>query len=541
MNHEGSEFVRHIPCDECGSRDNAGLFSDNHTYCFGCGHHTKGDGSTPSIGRKRVEGLLHGVEIIPLMKRSISEETAKTFGYGVVEYRGEPVQVAPYFDADGTLIAQKIRTADKQIRWLGDPADALPFGAHAWQKTGRKIVVTEGEIDALSVSQVLGNTWPVVSIGCGAGAQIRKYMAKHRDYFNGFDEVVLMFDMDEPGREAVAVAAEVIGPKAKIATLPLKDANEMLVAGKVKELVDATWRAKKYAPEGIVELSEIRERVMAPRTMGLSYPWDSLTNLTYGIRTGRLIAIAGAAGGGKTDVITEMVTHMVNVHGEKVGVFALEQSVQDTGLRLCGKVGNKRFHIPDGSWEPAELETAWDNLLNAGGKVFLYDSFGVNEYEAIESRIRHLRHAEDVRYFFLDHLTALATTKDDERKELDQIMGRLGSLVKELDITVWFVSHLATPEGTPHEEGGRVMLRHLRGSRSIAYWCESAWGIERNQQAEDLDTRNTATVRCLKDREGGNVGEVFHLRYNKATGRLLEGAAPTPEAAGFTAVANTDF
>jgi len=35
-----SVFIKHIPCDSCGSRDNAGLYSDGHTYCFGCGYKT---------------------------------------------------------------------------------------------------------------------------------------------------------------------------------------------------------------------------------------------------------------------------------------------------------------------------------------------------------------------------------------------------------------------------------------------------------------------------------------------------------------------
>jgi twinkle protein len=503
-----------------------------------CSHYEHGDGSsdfTPTK-RKRVEGLLRDLEIGPLNKRSISEDTCRHFGYAVAEWGNQTWQVAPYYDVEGILVAQKIRNKDKEIRWLGDPKDALPFGAHAWQRTGRKIIVTEGEIDALSVSQVLGNKWPVVSIGCGAGPQIKKYMAKHRDYFNAFDEVVLMFDMDEPGREAAVKAAEVIGSKAKIAVLPLKDANDMLLAGKVEELVNATWRAEKYQPDGIVELSSIRDKVMTPREWGLSYPWEELTKLTYGIRRGELIGFGAAAGFGKTEFFTEVSAHLVVEHGEKVGLFFLEQAVTETGKHLCGKVGDKRFHLPPdvGQWEQADLETAWDKLLSAGGKVYLYDSFGINEWEAVEARIRHLHHAEDVNYFFLDHLTALATHKDDERKELDVIMSQLGSLVKELNITVWFISHLATPDGTPHEEGGHVALKHLRGSRSIAYWSMFVLGGERNQVDDDPVARATATIRVIKDREGGNTGEKFFLFYDQNTGRLTSSDPPPKNGEGKT-------
>lgn len=526
--HNDSEFIRHIPCPQCHSRDNAAVFTDGHEFCFGCGYYKRGDGELPQTARKRVQGLIVDTEIMPLAKRSLSDDTCRKFSYSVGEHQGKYVQIAPYYNAEGVLVAQKIRDEQKNIRWLGDPSEALPFGAQAWQQTGRKIVVTEGEIDALSVSQALGNSWPVVSIATGAGPQVKKYIARHRDYFNAFDEVVLMFDMDDAGRKAVVEAAEVIGPKARIATLPMKDANEMLVAGRVKDLVDATWRAKKYQPDGIVELSEIREKVMAPRDWGMTYPWDELTHLTYGIRRGELIGMGAAAGFGKTTVFTEIASHLVNAHGEKVGLFFLEQSPAETGKHLCNTIGNKRFHLPEseGGWTQPELEASWDQLLKAGGKVFLYDSFGINEWESIDARIRHLHHAEDVNYFFLDHLTALATHKDDERKELDVIMANLGSLVKELNVTVFFISHLATPDGTPHEEGGHVSLKHLRGSRSIAYWSTFVFGGERDQQADDVIARATATMRIVKDREGGNTGEVFHLFYDKRTGRLVASGPP---------------
>ena len=35
-----STFIKHIPCEFCGSKDNAGLYSDGHTHCFGCGRRT---------------------------------------------------------------------------------------------------------------------------------------------------------------------------------------------------------------------------------------------------------------------------------------------------------------------------------------------------------------------------------------------------------------------------------------------------------------------------------------------------------------------
>lgn len=515
-----------MPCEACGSSDAKAEFSDGHSYCFSCGSYTgcKGD-RKPKHDERPTLGLISG-EVRGLRARKITDETCKHFNYRVGQYKGQTVQIAPYYDRDGKLIAQKLRTADKKFIWLGDQKHALPFGSQCWQRTGKMVVVCEGEIDALTMSQVQGNKYPVVSIGCGAGPQIRKYFGRNKEYFTGFDKIILMFDQDEPGQEAARAAATVLGAKTHIAVLPLKDANEMLKANRVEELINAMWKAKQYRPEGILDMADLKEAVMRRPQWGLSWPFESLTKHTFGIRTGEIITIGAGTGIGKTDFMTQTMKHLVVEHGEPIGIFALEQQPTETATRLAGKFASKTFHIPDGSWKEEELERAWTELVQPG-KVFLYDSFGQNDWEAVQEKIEYLHHAHGVRFFFLDHLTALAAWQDDERKELEVILSEQGSLVKRLDICIIQVSHLATPDGRPHEEGGRVMIRHFKGSRAIGFWSHFMFGLERDQQSEDERVRSTTTFRILKDRyTGRGTGQVFYFGYDQETGLLYETDAP---------------
>jgi twinkle protein len=46
--------------------------------------------------------------------------------------------------------------------------EAQLFGQHLWRTSGKRVIVTEGEIDAMSMSQVQDNKWPVVSVKNGA-------------------------------------------------------------------------------------------------------------------------------------------------------------------------------------------------------------------------------------------------------------------------------------------------------------------------------------------------------------------------------------
>ncbi len=479
--------------------------------------------------------LLTG-EVRPLIKRQINEASCAKWGYRVAEFNGKTVQVADYYDTTGTiLVAQKVRFPNKDFLILGDMKQAGLYGQQLWRDKGKKIVITEGEIDAISMSQIQDHKWPVVSVNNGA-AGAKKSIARNLEFLTGFEEVILMFDNDDEGRKAAATCAEILPPgRAKIATLPLKDASDMLVAGRAKELIDAMWGAKTYRPDGLVTLAEVKEAVLMAPEQGLPWQLPKLNDLTFGRRLGECYAVGAGTGVGKTDFMLQQIAYDLTVVNEPVGLFFLEQQPVETIKRLAGKHARKRFHIPSdvAGWKQEELVDAL-NTLEGSAKLYLYDHFGSADWETVRSRIRYLALHEGVKLFYLDHLTALAAEEDDERRALEKIMAQMGKLVKELRIILTFVSHLATPDGKPHEEGGRVMVRHFKGSRAIGFWSHYMFGLERNQQADDPEEQKLTTFRVLKDRYAGDAnGKTFTLTYDATTGMLGEtdgiSFAPEPE------------
>lgn len=464
--------------------------------------------------------LLQG-QVRALDKRGISEETCAKFGYVVGERGGVTYQIAPYHK-DGHIVGQHLRTAKKAFSWVGEAKDVELFGQHLWRDGGKMVVVTEGEIDCMTVSQLQGNKWPVVSIPSGA-ASAKKAIANNLEWLCKFDHVVLMFDMDEAGETATLASAPVfpVG-KCKVARLPLKDANDMLQAGRGSEVIDAIWGAKEYRPDGIVTLADVREKVMLAPEVGLPWVFPTLTKLTHGRRLGEVYALGAGTGVGKTDVLTQQIEFDLSTLQQRVAIFFLEQAPAESTKRIAGKAAHKRFHVPDAGWTTEELKSTLDKL-DTSGKLFMYDHFGAADWETMKANIRYLAHSQEVKLFYIDHLTALAAMEDDERKALETIMADIGMLVKELNICITLISHLATPEGKPHEEGGRVMIRHFKGSRAIGFWCHFMFGLERDQQCEDVANRKVTTFRVLKDRFTGQAtGQVFYLSYDENTGMLYE-------------------
>ena len=478
--------------------------------------------------------LIEGGEFQALRKRKISEETCKKFGYRVAQDgQGRTVQVAPYKDQSGRLVAQKIRGANKKFFTTGDfdIENIQLFGQHLWQSGGKRVVVVEGEIDAMSLSQAQGNKWPVVSLPSGAG-NYEDPIKANIEWLHSFDEVIFCFDMDEAGQENVRAAAELMKPgKAKIALLPEKDASDMLQMGRDKDLVGCMWNAQEFRPDGLIEIDDILEELSKPVEWGLPWFLPTLTIYTYGRRRGENYGFGAGTGVGKTDLFTQQMEYDINTLGERVGVIYLEQKPAETATRIAGKAAQKQFHIPDGDWTQDEKDVEIQKLK---GKVTFYDSWGNGEWHRVENKIRYMA-AKGVYLFYLDHLTAMADPSN-EKESLEQIMKSMAGLAQELNIIIHYISHLATPEGKPHEEGGRVMIRHFKGSRAIGFWSFFMFGLERDQQAGNPEEASTTTFRILKDRyTGQSTGNVILLGYDSETGMLYEKSPKeaAPEDHGF--------
>jgi twinkle protein len=515
-----SEFLRHEPCPNCGSDDNLARYSDGHGFCFGCGHyeHPKKEATveeTEETPRKRNKKALVQGEVRALAKRCITEETCQKWRYHFGTFNGKPVQIANYCDEHGAIVAQKLRFANKDFLFQGEPKKAGLYGQWLWRDNGKMVVITEGEIDALSVSQLQGNKWPVVSVPNGAQGAA-KSIAKSIEWLEHFEKVVFLFDDDEPGREAAQECATLLTPgRAFIGRIDgYKDANEALQAGAGAKVIDAIWGAKAYRPDGVVMIEELFEHAFEPVVTGLPWPWECLTEKTYGIRLKEMYAFGGGVGCGKSDVFNEIAVHLIQ-HGHKVGMLKFEEPPNHSTRLLAGKYLSKRLHVPGIEMTPEERD-AVTKALN--GNVAMFDHFGAMDYDTVKERIRYMVVSLGIQHIFLDHLTALAASLDgDERRGIDKMMADLSALTQQLNFTLYFVSHLTTPEGKPHEEGGRVLEKHFRGSRSIAQWSHYMFGIERNKQ----DPSSPTTFRVLKDRYTGDAnGLTFGLRYDRDTGRL---------------------
>lgn len=542
-------FIEHKNCEACGSSDANAVYKSEtgsfDSYCYSCGAWSP----DPYNNNKAVENENNKKVINPLAtleeiqtypsfgdtSRSLSQEACLHYGVKIEVSTSDGITAMAHFypiTRRGELVGYKKRGLPKNFSVIGEGKGCDLFGQAITEKhRGKRLYITEGELDALSLWQALtehqrGTEWAhmipcVVSLPHGAQAA-GKDIARNMDFVRSFEQVTLCFDMDEQGKEAEEAVAKLL-PTVLIARYPEKDANAMVMAGKGQQLAKAVlFGAKKHKPPSVVSIEDIWDRAIKPMEMGLSWPFPTLTKLTYGIRKKCIYGLGAGVGIGKTEFMHEVQSHLISTHNKKIGLQMYEEDAGRTAKALAEKIYNKPFTSPDGGYTQSELETALNGLKD---KVYLYDTRVGKDWDEAKAAIRYMVAGEGCEYIFLDHLTALtAHVSSSEANDLiNRITSEMSELVNELDCAIIYCSHLNPPtNGEPHERGGRVLESQFTGSRGAIKWSNVILGLERNKDPLlPEEERNVSNLVLLKDRENGNVGEI-KLFYNRHQRRMME-------------------
>ena len=539
---EESTLISKGSCDSCGSSDANAFYDDGHSFCFSCNTHKQGEPTVSNVTLTsggeldRLIGVWNSKQASSIPDRSLTTGTSAKYG---VKVDGN-VQMYPYF-AEGIPdpVGFKLRTVSpKGFRSVGDIKSAGLFGQQRFGNYEQnRIVITEGELDALAADQMFGSKTAVVSLKGGAAAAGRDVKASY-NFLDGFKEIVFCPDADSAGQDAIAKIADVFAGKLRIMKLDPevgKDACDYLKKGKVEEFTKAFWSASAFVPDGIISKADLWDRLNAERPAAMGdYPWEALNKLTYGFRPTELITICAGSGLGKSSILRELVMHVKNTTEHKIGCLFMEESVERTAEGFMGVDLSTPVHLPTSAVKRGsqEYKDSFDRVFGDDRLMIMDASFDTGAtVDQVVARVRYMAKALDCKVIILDHISILVSggQHGDERKALDEIMTKLRSLTQDTGITLFAVSHLKRPEGKGHEEGAVTSVAQLRGSASIAQLSDFVLGLERNGQAECPTERNTTTLRVLKNRFSGITGPAGHLLYSGDTGRLKEFTPPEEE------------
>ncbi|WP_266031202.1 toprim domain-containing protein [Brucella intermedia] len=469
-----------------------------------------------------------------LAKRGLKLDTLRRCGYFVHQERGNTRHVANYYDQSGEMALQKFRDPEKNF-WFSSVKEHAPqpkacqlYLQNIWgEKYDRKVVITEGELDALTVAQETNFKIAVVSIPAGVGSALESLKANYR-WLDRFEEIILWMDNDEPGQSVVNDCARLFEPgKVKTIKVPgVKDASELLQAGKGGDVYAAVYAATTWSPQGIVNAADCVNDVMNPEaTVIAKYPFPILQDKTTGILSKEVVYHVAGTGIGKTSIIVEIQNALLE-QNIKFGVIRFEDTRGKAQLDLISRAVKDRLHLR--RRPPEEMATLHAKVFG-DGLVELFDPETAEwTWEAMKGYIRYMVKALGCRVVFVDPLSFLVAglNEKDERKALDHVAYELSRLVKQMDFNLQIAHHLNRGEGKAFEEGGEISLKNIRGSAGVANFSMSVFAYERNQQGERPDLTR---IRILKNRWAGWTGIADTLKWDDMQGLQEPTDEPYPD------------
>jgi len=469
--------------------------------------------------------------------RKLTKDTCQK--YGIKTQQG--VLIFELRDADGTVVCQKLKYPDGTRGCKGDQTKAVMFGRHLFDAASgkrKRIVVTEGELDAPSVYQSLAKGWAVVSIIGGADAgegapKVVNEIKKNYDFLNSYDEIVFCFDNDEAGKNSTKAVVGLFPPgKVFVTQLTHNDPSEYLQKNQSQALLSDVWNSPAWRPDGIVSVADIDTNFDIGEVM--TYKSRTMTAKMLGRKKGTMTMVVSGTGSGKTTWVREEMEEDTN-NGVKVGGIFLEEAPRDTLLELAGmamgipvrRILTQRALFQLDPKIPCEFEDNLDDATLAATitsvkakPIHLYDHFGSAKASDILSNIEYMVTGLGCEAIYLDHLS-LVQVDGDDISGLEGFVKKLQALTKRLPAHFFIISQASQGDGKKsHEEGGKMTVRHIRGSQMIPACMDEIISLTRDQQADTEDERNVVSIHSLKGRLGAHTGFIENRVYNKQTGRL---------------------
>ena len=552
---EDGELLYHTACigEDCTSSDAMAVYKKKDgkldAFCFSCQGYFN-DSELDDAGVTLQETKVHKIKDIEVDFSSI--ESIKCRGWkerGITRFTSEKYGVHTELDeennvvsryypvtSNGKVVGYKKRTLPKTFIGIGNTKSSNElFGQSVFESGQKYLVVTTGEEDAMAFAEVLRNTsggveyWtPCVSITAGDGSIIKQFKANY-EYLASFSKVVLAFDNDEPGQRYLEEAARILPPgKAFIAKFPrdMKDACDMLKAGKASELKQVFWKAEPFSRVDVLHLSQMWDDFEnEDSNVKIPFPgaWSGLNEMMNGgMEKGEITVLGALTSIGKSTLISNIVYNLIENTNFKVGTMYLESTKREVVRDLLSLDAgiNLRTKAREGIDIEALKKRFFEGLARKNQFVYV-DHQGSISTSEIFDKLNYLAKAEGCDVIVIDPIQAGVNSSDNAA--IIEFMDTLLKFAKETDTAIVAVSHMKKPsEDNPHA----VSEYQLMGSSSINQIAFNTILLSRDKMNPDPVKKSATKLQLVKCRRTGNTGEAGWLKYDHETTHLFATSNP---------------
>ena len=526
----------HLPCpfEACGSSDAFSYNTDGYGKCHSCGESYPKRGAklfswakqeypvkskeTEKQIQKRLRemepsrGVFEGI-------RGIKPDICKLYGIQLqLDSEGNPLRYAfQYPNNVKYRIHEEVaeREGIKKFYWMkthGNPLKDL-FGPDFNSGSSKRLYITEGEFDAASLYQALGETFPVRSLSSASCGEA--FLQHNLPLFEVTEELVYAGELDEAGRKS-ADKFYSVNPK-KMSYVPLtkfKDANEFIMNDEADALKWAALKPQRYSPQNFFTGDDEWEQVIRDQN-----PYRSsllghkhFDYMMRGLVRGGLTLVKAKRGLGKTELFRfaqyNVLTHEDN-KDVKIGLVHMEEMLSTTlrcfaTYELGVNVRTRQDQEENGISDEEVIKAA--KKIKGTDRIIPFELLSGDEPERIVEYVRLAATVYGADFVFIDHVQRLIYRNGAENATgtLTQIGSQLAELGKELDIGVICISHL-------NKEGGTQYASALENEAIIII------DVERNMESEDDREKNTSEFKVTKNRPFSRLGSAGKVYYDPQT------------------------
>lgn len=419
-------------------------------------------------------------------KRGISENTLAEANVGYLPPNGKPsgAIMFPRYK-DGAVVAIKYRTHDKTM-WQSLGPEPCFYNRDAAIKTGQdKLIICEGEIDALTCIEAgLPNT---VSVPNGAPSLNAKNFETEFEYLKDgtvekFSSFVLAVDNDEPGKILERELSERLSAHSCLRVQypdDCKDLNDVLVkhgAGRVRQIVT---QAKPYPIDGLYTAEDVLSAVVDLYDQGLkpglSTGWPSVDNL-YTVRTCEMTVVTGIPGSGKSTWLDSLTVNMNKLHGWRIAYCSPENwPIQRHIANIVEKITLKPFATHTKT-SPRMTKEELNEALKVITPNFYFTELGDNGMN-VDNVLNVMQSAisrYNVKGIVLDPWNELEYHRPQnltETEYVSQALGKIRRFARLNDVHVWIVAH---PTKIKANEDNTYPVPRLYDISGSAHWYNKA-------------------------------------------------------------------
>lgn len=408
-------------------------------------------------------------------ERKISEETLSTFK---MQQNGNDI-VFPYYVENEIILLKYLkleRDGGKKKMWIEANCEPCLFGWQAVPKNARRIVICEGEIDAMSLYDY-GIFALSVPFGGGVGRK-HEWIENEFKRLEVFDEIFLCLDNDEEGHAATKEITERLGAhRCLVVSLPFKDANECLQKGVSQQQInDAFKSAVTLDPEELKDALTFEQDAWDyanPKPgdfVGYIPLWEKAQDKVR-FRINELNIWSGMNGHGKTQFLGQIILQMIK-QGARVCIASLEFKPgallnrmvrQTTGRSNC----SREYHQAVFEWFHKRL--------------WLFDLQGTAKAKRLMEVFTYARRRYGIDVFIIDSFTTLDFAEDDYKGQ-KAFVEQLRDFKNHNSCQVHMVAH---PRKSADET--QIIGKYdIRGTAAVSDLADNCFSVWRNKAKEEI-------------------------------------------------------